>query len=287
MAAVPCAMMLALLWLADGAAAQSGERRVAAPEMVSLPGGGFLMGSPEGVTESDDDERPQHQVTVPAFALSKYAVTRAEFAAFVNETGFLNIGCDGKETHSWSNPGFGQTDRDPVVCVSWDDAQLYIKWLSGETGEQYRLPTEAEWEYAARAGTVTARYWGESADQQCAYANGADQSARRVHPDWSWTIFCDDGYADTAPVGSFKPNGFGLYDMAGNVWQWTGDCWHNNYDGAPSDGSAWTGGECKMRVVRGGSWRNYSGYLRSALRNWLDIGDRGSLIGFRLARTLP
>ena len=170
--------------------------------------------------------------------------------------------------------GWGRGRR-PVISVSWEDAQGYVAWLSGETGEEYRLLSEAEWEYVARAGTQTARYWGESETGQCRYANGSDSSPS-----------CSDGYAETAPAGSFEPNAFGLYDVLGNVWEWTDDCWNESYAGAPTDGSPWASGDCSRRVLRGGSWLNPPGNLRSANRYGSPAGSRLFSLGFRLARTM-
>ena len=186
------------------------------PEMVVIPSGSFMMGSPESETERWEDwEGPVHRVSVrQPFALGRHEVTRGQYAAFVRATGRKQAdGCwywdaegeanEGKR-RNWRSPGFSQTERDPVACVNWDDAQAYVKWLSKKTGHAYRLPSEAEWEYAARAGTKTARYWGASADDACGYANGHDRTGKRVNK-FDWTIHaCDDGYAQTAPVGSFK-----------------------------------------------------------------------------------
>lgn len=174
-----------------------------------------------------------------------------------------------------------------MVCVSWDDAQEYVRWLSGETGEGYRLLSESEWEYAARGGKGTARYWGEGESGQCRHANGADRALKRRYRDWEWsTAGCDDGHVHTAPVGSFGANGYGLHDVLGNVWEWAEDRWHDDYRGAPTDGSAWTsGGERGRRVVRGGSWVNPPWFLRFALRNGYTTAIRSGL-GFRVARTL-
>jgi formylglycine-generating enzyme len=186
--------------------------------------------------------------------------------------------------------------------VSYDDAQRYVQWLSRKTGKSYRLPTEAEWEYAARAGTTTARFWGDGRDQACNFANVADLTLAEA---LNWNkgnkniVFqCRDGYVYTAPVGSFRPNGFGLYDMLGNVYQWTEDCYQESYIGAPTDGSAVTSGECKFRVLRGGSWTGYPRFLRSAHRKRGYAADyripavgavadhRIGDVGFRVGRTL-
>lgn len=245
------------------------------------------------------DERPQHTVTIAkAFALGQYPVTRGEFAEFVRETGHDPRGCyvytRGEwillKTRSWRNPGYVQSDQHPAVCVSYGDAQRYVQWLSKKTGKSYRLPTEAEWEYAARAGTTTARFWGDGRDQACEFADVADLTgagALRWNKHNKEQVFqCRDGFAYTAPVGSFRPNAFGLYDMLGNVFQWTEDCYHDSYNGAPSDGSAWTSGKCEGRVQRGGSWSNGPRSTRSADRNGSPPAYRNVDIGFRVARTL-
>jgi eukaryotic-like serine/threonine-protein kinase len=244
------------------------------PEMVGLPVGSFMMGTEpaettrEGVPdEYANRERPRHPVTVGAmFAIGRYHVTRGEYGRFVAATGRTGgSGC------SWQSPGFAQTDRDPVVCINWDDAKAYADWLSKITGKSYRLPTEAEWEYAARAGTTTARYWGDAIGAGNANCSGCGSK---------W-----DG-GSTSPVGSFRPNPFGLYDMLGNAWQWTEDCWNGNYANAPSDSSTvLTSGECLRRVVRGGSWNSIPRYVRAGDRYWDVTGYRNGDGGFRVART--
>jgi formylglycine-generating enzyme required for sulfatase activity len=171
--------------------------------------------------------------------------------------------------------------------VSFDDAMAYVKWIQQKTGQAYRLLTEAEWEYAARAGTSTARYWGEDVSKSCAYANTMDLKViTTISGASNWPItHCDDGYAYTAPVGSYKPNGFGLYDMLGNVWEWTQDCWNNNYVGAPVDGSSWSTGSCSRRAVRGGGWRKSIDGQRAAQRISYTNSNRDDSTGFRVART--
>jgi formylglycine-generating enzyme len=300
-------ILLGLLGFASGArAAETFKDCSDCPLMVKVPSGTFVMGSSssettrEAVTDQRAGwERPPHSVTIKSeFALGQYAVTRGEFAAFVRETGYDPAGChvytNGKsnldQADNWRNPGYAQTDRHPVVCVSFEDAQRYVQWLSRKTGKSYRLPTEAEWEYAARAGTTTARFWGDGRDRACDFANVADftlAEAMKWSKDPNFIFQCRDGYVYTAPVGSFRPNAFGLYDMLGNVWQWTEDCFHDSYDGAPSDGSAWTSGECKYRVARGGSWILDPKSVRSALRaRGIPTGMDYSNTGFRVARTL-
>ena len=267
------------------------------PEMVVAPEGSFRMGSPESEEGRWDDGRegPVHSVAIGyRLAVGVNEVTRGEFARFVSATGrsmgnacWTHEGGEWKERSGrhWRNPGFSQTDEHPVVCVSWNDAQAYVQWLSRKTGEEYRLLSEAEWEYVARAGTETARYWGESERGQCRYANGADRTALRHNSDWT-TVDCDDGHYRTSPVGSYEANGFGLHDVLGNVWEWTEDCWNDSYAGAPRDGSAWTSGECGRRVLRGGSWVVNPWFLRSAFRIRNSTGFRFNYAGLRVARTL-
>ena len=268
------------------------------PELVVVPSGSFMMGSPPGEEVREGDEGPVHRVTIgKPIAVGVYEVTRGEFGRFVGETGHsLDDGCwayDGgkweeRSGRSWRNPGYSQTDGHPVVCVNWEDAQAYVRWLSGETGEGYRLLSESEWEYVARGGARTSRYWGDGTSDQCAHANGADRSVKRRYPDWeSGTASCDDGHVHTAAAGGFAPNGYGLHDVLGNVWEWVEDCWHGNYSGAPTDGSARTsGGDCSGRVLRGGSWGSIPRGVRSAFRGRFATGFRLSSLGFRVARTL-
>ena len=237
------------------------------PVMVEVPAGSFMMGSPESEEGRFDVEGPQHRVTIGSpFAVGVYEVTFAEWDACVGAGG-----CGGYRPGD--DEGWGRGRR-PVIRVSWDDAQGYVQWLSRETGEQYRLLTEAEWEYVARAGTTTARYWGDSESGQCRNGNGYDDY-----------VDCSDGYEFTAPVGSFQPNAFGLYDVLGNVWEWTEDCWNDDYSGAATDGSAWQSGDCSRRVLRGGSWNLDPWDLRSAFRFRNSPGNRLNYLGFRVART--
>ncbi|MFZ1415770.1 MAG: formylglycine-generating enzyme family protein [Defluviicoccus sp.] len=250
------------------------------PEMVVIPAGEFLMGSPEKEEGRFDDEEPQHKVTIGTpFAIGRYPVTVGEYRKFVEATGHRHegglrvwTGSEWKEdaSKSWQDPGFAQTDRNPVVGVNWRDAVAYCEWLAKETGKPYRLPSEAEWEYAARAGTTTRYSWGDAITEKNA------NFERKV--------------GKTSEVGAYPPNPWGLYDMHGNVWEWVEDVWHENYKGAPVDGSAWTDKEGKDssrdRVNRGGSWGSYPRYLRSANRFWNVPGSRGGTLGFRLARTL-
>ena len=250
------------------------------PAMVVVPVGSFMMGplgSAGGFLQWD---RPRHRVTIGyRFAAGIHEVTFAEWdaCALAGECGDY-----------WPpDEGWGRATR-PVIGVSWEDTQAYLAWLSAETGEEYRLLTEAEWEYVARAGMQTARYWGESEIAQCAYANGYDQTTHAdsdYESDWD-PVQCSDGYSGTAPVGSFEPNLFGLYDVLGNVGEWTEDCWNDSYSGAPSDGSAWRSGVCSLRVIRGGYWRSPHWTLRSAVRSFSSPDTRYYVNGFRVARSM-
>ena len=249
------------------------------PEMVVVPAGSFTMGSPSSEEGWHKSEGPVHRVTIPAlFAVGKYEVTFAEWDACVSAGG-----CGG---HRPDDKGWGRGAR-PVIDVSWNDAKAYVGWLSGKTGKKYRLLSESEWEYAARAGTTTRYYWGDGSSGQCDYANGADRALKRQQSGRIGIVAdCDDGHYRTAPVGSFKANVFGLHDMHGNVWEWVEDCWNASYAGAPSDGRVWESGDCGVRGSRGGGWSSSPGSLRAAFRGWLDSGDRYVSNGFRVARTL-
>ena len=229
------------------------------PELVVVPSGSYEMGSERGY----GIEKPVHEVRIGyPFAVGVYEVTFGEWEACVS-----GGGCGGYRP---SDEGWGRGRR-PVINVSWEDAKAYVGWLSGETGEGYRLLSESEWEYVARAGTVTEYWWGDGIGRNRTNCDGCGSR---------W-----DG-KQTAPVGSFSANGFGLHDVHGNVWEWVEDCWNASYAGAPSDGSAWTRGDCGGRVLRGGSWSYPPWFLRSADRYRYSTGDRYSVSGFRVARTL-
>ena len=263
------------------------------PEMVIVPAGSFMMGSPETELQREPylkgSEGPQHKVMIQhPYAVGRHAITRGQFAAFVNDTGHKTEGGahvlkGDKWEHdpkgSWRSPGFAQDDSHPVVCINWHDANAYAAWLSDKTGKAYRLLTEAEREYATRAGATTPFWWGSAItpaqanyDGNYTYAGGGSTGEWRK---------------STVPAGSFAANPWGLFNVHGNVWEWCEDVWHDNYNGAPPEGSAWLqGGDNRRRVVRGGSWDNYPQVLRSANRNGDTAGDRDSSLGFRLARTL-
>jgi formylglycine-generating enzyme required for sulfatase activity len=268
------------------------------PQMVVVPPGGFVMGAPAGEPVGDPDERPQRAVTIAkAFALGRMELTRGEFARFVAATGHQAArNCSvwtGQRTErvadkDWRDPNFVQTDAHPVTCVSWLDAKAYVAWLSAQTGKTYRLATEAEWEYAARAG-ATGRYsFGENSAELCAHGNIADIDAREAGgaPQWTYAE-CRDGFAlTTAPVGSFRANAFGLHDMHGNVWEWVEDCHHPDYAGAPVDGSARVSEGCATRVDRGGGFFNNRGTNRAAERALYPPANNSVNIGLRVARDL-
>jgi formylglycine-generating enzyme required for sulfatase activity len=279
------------------------------PEVVVIPPGTSLMGSTpeEDVKEMvpakfSVSEKPPHAINIlKPFALGKSEVTRAQFATYLKESGATVSAGDcmawDKQTqkwgrspdNTWQNPGFAQTENDPVVCVSWNDAKGYADWLSKKTGKNYRLATEAEWEYAARAGTTTVRDWGDDRDISCTKGNMYDMEAAKLmgtKPGPNENFLCNDPYLFTAPIASFPPNKFGVYDMLGNAWEWTADCWHENYQGAPTDGSAWTTGDCSKRVGRSGSWGAEPWALRIAHRRGNDATFKFSSLGFRIARDL-
>lgn len=267
------------------------------PQMIVVPPGRFIMGAP--VEGSGSERYAPHPVSVPqAFAAGVYDVTVAEYGQFVRETGHASEpGCnffDGQRRWTldpkltWRSPGFQQMPSDPVVCVSWNDAKAYAGWLNRKVATDrsqaadghYRLLTEAEWEYAARAGSCGLYYWGAEPSH-----NHANYGLEQCYPCGGGKEGKDQWFY-TSPVGSFTPNAFGLYDMLGNVWQWTEDCMHFSFAGAPADGSAWTSGECHDRVLRGGSWLDPSKFVAVHIRNPWPPDDRNYANGFRVARSL-
>jgi formylglycine-generating enzyme required for sulfatase activity len=239
------------------------------PELVPIPTGTFSMGSDNSELERDSGEGPRHEVRIAAgFAIGRYEVTFDEWDACLSAGG-----C----TERPDDKGWGR-GRLPVINVSWEDAQQYVAWLSRNTGKLYRLPSEAEWEYAARAGTATPFHTGPQIAPDQANYDGTYFSVYSLKGAFR---------GKTEPVGTFPPNAFGLYDVHGNVWEWVQDRHHNSYGAAPPDGSAWEQGESARRVLRGASWQDYAGALRSAYRNGYDADRRTDSTGFRVARTLP
>lgn len=276
------------------------------PVMLPLPAGVFTMGAP--VQEEDRDgmpamlrgrSAPTTPVTIPrGLSIGKFPITRAQFQAFAQATSRApGSSCwapvpgglgrwEERSRFNWANPGFAQTPQDPVVCVSWADALAYTEWLSRLTGRRYRLPSEAEWEYAARGGTLTPRYWTEGLEGACARANLRDQGLAGhfgVAGDASFAP-CGDGFVHTSPVTAFPPNPFGLHDMLGNVLQWTQDCWNDTLRGQPREGSARLTGDCSQRGARGGSWSNDVRQVRVTFRGSGPAIVRTANTGFRVMR---
>jgi formylglycine-generating enzyme required for sulfatase activity len=276
--------------------------RVGSIKLKRIPGGEFLMGSPETDKDSRPEERPQHHVRISPFYLGVTEVTRGQFRLFVDQTGYrTEAEKDGKggigwneesrgfvqhPRFTWRNPAFEQTDEHPVVNVSWNDAVEFCKWLSRVEGQTFRLPTEAEWEYACRAGTTTRFSGGDDPETLATVANVADAAARAKYPNWTWAIAGRDGYVYTAPVGRFHPNGFGLYDMHGNVWEWCSDGYMADYyEHSPVDDPPGPSG-IAHRLIRGGSFSRDPRDARSAYRlspHRLTV-FRSMDLGFRVAR---
>lgn len=265
------------------------------PQLVVVPVGSFTLGSPASEPDRRDDEGPQHKIEFAApMAVSRFEITRNEYEAFLRASGHpVGVGCltDRDVQGTWAmdrvstlrDPGFAQTGSHPVACVSWADAQAYVTWLNAQVpGAGYRLLTEAEWEYAARAGTATAYPWGNDPHRGCLYANGVDQTALAKYPTWVATS-CSDGALNTAPVGSYRPNAFGLYDMIGNVAEWVQDCTAPSYESLPRAGP-FDPPDCDRRIVRGGAWGSTIPNLRTADRFRQPPGHRDDSIGIRVMR---
>lgn len=227
------------------------------PEMVEIPSGSFLMGDSSltnresnNETPRHNNEKPQHQVQIRGFAMGKYVVTQEQWVALMG-----------------NNPSKNKGDLLPVENISWDDAQLFVDKLSQKTGKKYRLPSEAEWEYAAKAGTSSDYFWGDD---------------ERMATNYAW--YASNSGGKTRFVGLKKPNQFGLYDMVGNVYQWAQDCWNIDYNSAPDDGKAWETGECSLRVLRGGSWNLQNQFLRTSTRYFVESEFPYSFSGLRVVR---
>jgi formylglycine-generating enzyme required for sulfatase activity len=257
------------------------------PEMVIVPAGTFTMGSPPNEPERAGERENQVQVTIARpFAIGAFAVTRGEFAAFVAATGHkLDEGCyfwtgttwEERTDRSWQSPGFAQDDHHPVTCIDLNAAKVYAAWLSIKTGKSYRLPSETEREYATRGGTTTPFWWGSSISSDLANYNGTLAHAQGSKGEWRQR---------TVRVDSFRPNAWGLYNVHGNVWDWTDDCWNESNAGNPADGSARTSGDCVWRVARGGAWNYSPNYLRAAFRYWNLPHNRSGAQGMRVVRML-
>lgn len=274
------------------------------PELKVIPAGSFTMGAPADQVNTLPWTRqisgarilwesPQKTITIAKpFALGVFEVTQDQFSEFVSATGHQPLphcvvwagdwdtSDNGK---SWADPGIPQTADHPVVCVSKNDALAYVAWLTEITGRRYALPTEAQWEYASRAGSTTPYPWGEHGTDACMHGNVADATLGASHPARAHQS-CDDSYLYTAPAGMHLPNGFGLYDMIGNAWEWVADCWTPNHDALPSDGSAVSTGFCDESPLRGGAYGTGPLFTRSSTRGGPDKHDvRQSWIGFRVA----
>jgi formylglycine-generating enzyme required for sulfatase activity len=271
------------------------------PEMQRVPAGTFVMGTPGAPSRADS--RAESQATVVRltrpFAMGRMEVTRREFRAFLTDSGYEQKGdCviwDDEQSRfsidhpaeSVEAPDADVSDDQPATCVSWHDARAYAQWLAKKTGKPYRLPSEAEWEYAARAGSVAEWPWGEQASDGCDFANVYDLTGREHYPLGWDPVRCRDGYAGLAPVGALRPNAFGLYDLIGNVAEWVDDCYTDSYVGRPKDGRSWFwNGGCRRHVVRGGSWASPPSQARSAYRLPTDSTFRAQTLGLRVALDL-
>jgi formylglycine-generating enzyme required for sulfatase activity len=275
--------------------------------MVILPSGGSMMGSDpeerrrEGVPKLfADREGPRHKVTIArSFAMSATEITLALYAQFAKDTGMADVGCatfDPKTDtwpmqarYSWHDPGFPVTGSHPAGCVNWSDASAFAAWLARKTGKHYRLPSEAEWEYGARAGSESARYWGDDATSICERTNIMSRGTLEKlgwPKSWNDKLICSTDRSFTQPVASYAANAFGLYDMLGNVWEWVADCYHPTYDGAPVDGSAWLEPGCRQRIPRGGGLHSEPWLARAATRGMAAGDYRGIAAGIRVARDL-
>lgn len=303
------ALIVALLATAAARAAGTFRDCPDCPLMVTIPAGTADIGSsPDAIARAAregadagyiQDETPSHRVRFSPFSMSVSEVTRDQFEAFVQATGFKAGGpcyvysqadykLVGSTDHDWRDPGFPQYGDHPVVCVNWNDARAYARWLSQQSGRLYHLPSEAQWEYAARAGTSSLRYWGDNRAGVCHNANVTDLTRAVSHnldTSRGFVFQCNDGAVFTASVAQLRPNAFGLHDMLGNVWEWTEDCYNASYHGAPADGSPSLTGDCTQRVDRGGSWYSDPWVVRAATRYRLPPTTRLSHQGFRVARS--
>jgi formylglycine-generating enzyme required for sulfatase activity len=296
--------LLAMAWFAPAEAAPEDilSDCETCPDLVVVEAGEFRMGTPLGVpVHNETGEQPPVQMTIPnAFAMGRFEVTNREFEAFAKDTGFEpTVRCrvwndalqryDDDDNRTWKLPGVPAKPKPqhPVSCVSWQDAKLYVAWLADSTGLPYRLPTEAEWEYAARAGSDTLYPWGNNPHQGCAWVNAYDLDSIEKYP-LAWThMACRDGFEGVAPVGSLKPNAFGLHDMLGNVWEFAEDCATKSHIGRPKDGSAWVWeGGCERIIQRGGGWMTSVARIRPGYHGDANATHRFDFGGFRVARDL-
>jgi formylglycine-generating enzyme required for sulfatase activity len=282
-----------LALLSPIAGAESWRDCPTCPELVLVPPGEVTIGSSADTVDRSPGEGPRRRVRLAQpLAVGKFEVTRVQWQEFVTATGYqTEDGCqfyDGHFgyvlEHNWRTPGFPQRPDHPVVCVSVPDAERYTAWLSERTGRHYRLPSSVEFEYFNRAGSDAPWFWGTASTEACTWANVGDNGAKAAYPKQQ-VHNCSDDYLHTAPVGSFKPNAFGLHDTVGNVFEWTTDCWHADFDGAPADGSPWMEaqhGDCAFRTPRGGSWVSGPNWTRAAAQSKDPLNYRSFLLGFRV-----
>lgn len=266
------------------------------PTMRTVPAGAFDMGSSDSAAIMRKNESPKHRVALPAFAVSQHEVTWGEFRAFVRATGRpLPGSCRAWDVSrnawaniaglNWEDPGYPQTENHPAVCVSWEDARAFAAWLTATTGQNYRLASETEWEYLARAGLQVANPWATAPREACKHGNLADETEAGGLA-WANRHACRDGHWFASPVGAFRANDFGVFDVLGNVWEWVEDCWNPGYAGTPTDDRTMTCGDCARRVLRGGAWNTRPESVRFAYRGFAPTGRRAANIGFRVARDL-
>lgn len=298
------ALGLVILVATTASAADSFTDCADCPEMVAVPSGNAVLGSEPWAANRRGGDGAIREVTIAySLAIAKTETTRAQYRAFIEATGYQTPSAPGREgcntwtfdrvlgfvrNHNWDSPGFDQREDHPVICVSGVDAEAYAAWLAETTGKPYRLLSSTEFEYAARAGTRGPWFWGNSNAAACEYANVADSTFRRLY-DYAPVFACDDAQERTAPVGSYKPNPWGLHDMLGNAWEWTGDCVHADMNKVPTDGRLWRGeddGDCTKRVPRGGSWASGTDWVRAAAQAADGALYHSQLLGFRVAVTL-
>ena len=280
---------------------------VSEPEMASINGGTYSMGCSSNDKQCESYEKPAHSISVAPYAISVTEVTVGQFDQFVTSTGYVtdaerdaggNAGCfvwsdnggisrsaarwSWEKNKNWRNPGYKQSDNYPVTCISWNDASNYANWLADETGRAYALPSESQWELAARGGSSGP--WGSSSSSKgiCAYANVADKSQSTTGSKWNNRINCTDHHWFSAPVASYKPNGFGLFDMQGNTWEWVADTWADTFSGTPVNGDAYVKGSGEERVLRGGGWDSDAKRSRLSSRSKASASGRAAMTGFRV-----
>lgn len=271
------------------------------PEMIALPAGSAMLGVEPYEANTKGNDGALHEVMIDYnLAVAKTETTRAQYRVFMEESGheMAQAGCNTwannrilgyVKNHQWYAPGYPQNEQHPVVCVSHVDATAYADWLTEKTGRPYRLLSSTEFEYATRAGTRGPWFWGTNSKAACEYANVADAIFRKNFT-YAPVFDCDDGYEFTAPVATYEPNAWGLYDMLGNAWEWTDDCLHRDMSGVPTDGRAWLDeddGECERRTPRGGSWVSGSDWVRAGAQAGDFAVYHSQLLGFRVALTLP